>query len=489
MKTRRWMAGVVLATWGLTSGAFAQSDADVFTLGVRGPDAVAAKAGELASADYEITLTHDGLGVGAQAWSFGVIGVDADIVSITTEGTNAAALFDGGFQRSELTDGEGNRGAISAMTLCQGCPATLPPNETSSIAVIGLSVPVGLEDSVAGIEFAEGLVGAGQPVQIVVTQEGFTIEPDLAAKGIEVLALPDCCAPGLNYAFSGQRVQSPDPLLPTDSDPACLGNTTVLVNEVSPGEIGRGKVFVNVSSNVEGDGVQGWSVGVAVDGFRVVEDSVSLDDTAGAPMPDGLYDNGFNKTQRIDPGENEGQEGAVSAVVLCFGCPTTLPLVGTESILQFEVETLVPVPEEGAIDGVCRVEADLLGNGQPVRNVLTILGASIPACNTRFVSASIRFAPVENRPFRRGDANDDGKNNIADPIWILNELFRDGPRSPCDRAADANSDGTVDLADVSFEVTYLFERGEAPGDPGPFACGPSPTTDDGLSCADFTSCE
>ena len=88
----------------------------------------------------------------------------------------------------------------------------------------------------------------------------------------------------------------------------------------------------------------------------------------------------------------------------------------------------------------------------------------------------------------RGDGNVDGKVSISDAVWILNEGFRMGPASPCQKAADANDDGTVDyIVDAAFIVMYLFESGSVP--PAPFgACGVDPTADS-LSCESFWLCE
>jgi hypothetical protein len=50
--------------------------------------------------------------------------------------------------------------------------------------------------------------------------------------------------------------------------------------------------------------------------------------------------------------------------------------------------------------------------------------------------------------FRRGNANGDLSVNIADAIWILQEVFRSGPESTCQDAADANNDSPADFSDA-----------------------------------------
>ena len=42
---------------------------------------------------------------------------------------------------------------------------------------------------------------------------------------------------------------------------------------------------------------------------------------------------------------------------------------------------------------------------------------------------TVRMDPTPQ--FLRGDPNDDGRNDIADAIWIVAELFRGGPETDC----------------------------------------------------------
>ncbi len=70
-------------------------------------------------------------------------------------------------------------------------------------------------------------------------------------------------------------------------------------------------------------------------------------------------------------------------------------------------------------------------------------------------------------PVARGDANADGRYDIADPIVILSHLFASGTIDvPCPRGvADANADGAVDIADPIFLLAFLFAHGPAPDRP------------------------
>lgn len=82
--------------------------------------------------------------------------------------------------------------------------------------------------------------------------------------------------------------------------------------------------------------------------------------------------------------------------------------------------------------------------------------------------------------FIRGDANNDRKVNIADPIFILNYLFKSGEKPVCEDAADVNDDGKIDIADPIYLLNYLFKGGPEPKPPFPDAGVDS--TPDELSC-------
>lgn len=83
--------------------------------------------------------------------------------------------------------------------------------------------------------------------------------------------------------------------------------------------------------------------------------------------------------------------------------------------------------------------------------------------------------------FRRGDANDDGVFDIADPIAILNGLFM-GPPLPCDDAVDSNDDGGLNIADAIHGLGALFAGGPQPPAPGPEVCSWDPTPDSLVVC-------
>jgi len=88
--------------------------------------------------------------------------------------------------------------------------------------------------------------------------------------------------------------------------------------------------------------------------------------------------------------------------------------------------------------------------------------------------------------FRRGDANQDWRFDISDPVFILRSLFLTGELLGCEKAGDSNDDGKVDVSDSIRILRRLFLEDDPP--PAPFAdCGPDPTPDI-LPCKEFVPC-
>jgi hypothetical protein len=61
-----------------------------------------------------------------------------------------------------------------------------------------------------------------------------------------------------------------------------------------------------------------------------------------------------------------------------------------------------------------------------------------------------------------GGINGDCRIDVADIIFLISYLYKDGhPPDPIERG-DANCDGAVDIGDVIFLINYLFKDGPAP---------------------------
>ena len=177
--------------------------------------------------DCTITTTENQTDVGAQGWS---ISLAADsglsIVGITVDGTAAADEDAGGrrragFEKTELTTGAGNEGAVSAVVLSFVELVTLPATGTEVIAKIDVTCPFPEVDvtETKVLRYVDGRRGAGQPVDNVITHENFGILPsktpyEVSLVGIDENAVTyDCNTDGrvniadaqclLNWLFLG----------------------------------------------------------------------------------------------------------------------------------------------------------------------------------------------------------------------------------------------------------------------------------------------
>lgn len=63
---------------------------------------------------------------------------------------------------------------------------------------------------------------------------------------------------------------------------------------------------------------------------------------------------------------------------------------------------------------------------------------------------------------RIGDANDDGKIDVADVVFIINYLFAGGPAPDPVENGDVNCNGEINVEDVIYLISYLFQNGPAP---------------------------
>jgi hypothetical protein len=76
---------------------------------------------------------------------------------------------------------------------------------------------------------------------------------------------------------------------------------------------------------------------------------------------------------------------------------------------------------------------------------------------------NIYFSPGQiSLAYICGDANHNGKVNLLDVSFIINDLYRGGPDPEEPQAADVNSDGKINLLDISYIINYMYRGGPAP---------------------------
>ena len=447
----------------------------------------------------------DYVAIGAQGWSISVAGENLDITDITTAGTTVDELFNGGFNATSLTDAaregspcEGLLGGASAVVLSFQLPITLPVNESAVVAKLTVEGGVFPEQEVldgedpvevgtARLLFADGCKGLGQPVDNNVTWIGKTVKPTVGDSTVTLIVkAPDPICPNPNSALqvvgqsavaidadSGKaeimgppfdaadripnQVDTPDPMLP---------GVLEIESPVAP-DTAAGELFLAiVSQGLDIDdpenpdtveAVQGWSLAIAVDEAISLDDATvigTIADTGGV----GIFNGGFNATQMVDPlveptsgalaGLGPQGQGAVSAIVLSFQLPITLAETGVATAFALTLSG-----SQGDT-GLVYEKDGLKGMGQPVSNTATVAGGSMDfACVQKI---QVDFVEPLTRKALIGDVNNDVKIDIADPIYLINELFRGGPGMVCNAAADVKEDGMKDLSDALSLVYYLF---------------------------------
>jgi hypothetical protein len=143
------------------------------------------------------------------------------------------------------------------------------------------------------------------------------------------------------------------------------------------------------------------------------------------------------------------------------------------------------------------------GKGKvPVRNLASVANHSWPMAGLSGAGAELGGIEVQaEAAFVRGDCNfsqidhvpSTGKDavDISDAAAVISYLFQTDYfqfQPPCLDACDANDDGRVDLADSVYILRYLFKFDKQPPEPFDNSPGPDPTKDR-LSCEGGSICQ
>ncbi len=483
------LVAVVIA--GANVGAIAQE----FSLAFDTPEEVRGEAGSTVGIDAAAVLASSAASPGASGWLVAISAEGATVVSATTAGTVGAEATDGapgmrddGFESTEIIDAGG--GVISRVILSESLPVTLPSDGTYDVLHLRLEADVPppgrdevgdfvCEPQVARLLFADGLIGAeGAANNSVFYGEGAEGAPTMSESEIRVCPQFEQI---IGYSID---VLAPAGVRERVEDNIAYWTVPVPVS-ANTVDVTAGVRLHSKIDDPAADGIQGWSCSIVTDpSFFLL--SATVQQTAGDEAPMGLRDGGFERTEIVDPTdpENAGREGAVTAVVLCFGCPITLPLQSEELVLRVtgEVDVSSITAPDQTIDPITVRptsidELGLRGSGIPVKTTATILGDT----RTPDVQGlSFQLVGARQTVLLRGDANADGRVNIGDPIFIVHDLFLGGVPVECTDAGDANDDGFMDISDALYLINYRFRAGPAPRAPFP-NCG-ADTSGDDLAC-------
>ena len=406
MKHCALLAGALLCTATLSAQSFDLG----FAADLGDPPTISGAPGTSMEFSVDLTLTSADIAgdEGPQGWSLGVTNTGVELVGVTTDGTVAAdvnadppGLRNTGFEVTEVVDPDRNggvQGLVSAIVLSFTMPIVLPPNQTDVIAVATYEATIGDEESEAMIEYANGLVGQGQPVDNNVTLEGASFAPNLGSMAIAITApREDDCGDGVDNDEDGAvdcedsdcegdgactEAGSCDDGIDNDGDgntdcddvEDCPADQAPCLTEMDCGdgvdndEDGRtdcddsdcegavgceaaegGFDLALAAGSTDGSdgssfevtafiqpnlpdtppelGAQGWSIGVEHDPAVLEASDATTSGTVAADVsddPPGIRNGGFEKTEIVDPANNDGRGGVVSAIVLSFTMPITL---------------------------------------------------------------------------------------------------------------------------------------------------------------------
>lgn len=195
------MAAVALLSPCATCGrAGAQAFPDL-DLQVSCPRQIAASADGVVTFEASVILRSEANGadeeVAVQAWSLSLRPTGAAaIVAATTDGTTIPPTFrTQGYEKTELTDGPGNQGAVSAVLLSLEERVSLPLTSETVILRLEVACPVPTAGCIdCGVAFSGGLIGSGQPIKNTLACGPVTRRDDGGPADNDADGYEDCAA-------------------------------------------------------------------------------------------------------------------------------------------------------------------------------------------------------------------------------------------------------------------------------------------------------
>ena len=88
----------------------------------------------------------------------------------------------------------------------------------------------------------------------------------------------------------------------------------------------------------------------------------------------------------------------------------------------------------------------------------------------------------------RGDVDANGRLNVADAVFVLQELFAGRSSLTCEDAADVDNSGEIDLTDATRLLAYLFAAGPSAAEPHTVCGIDGSRENDPLGCVSAPQC-
>lgn len=402
----------------------------------------AGSASGTAGSSVSVDFTLDAGAGDIQGWSYGVCNgpeVTPTTINYGDGAPNSTSTVNNGnsadFLEASFYDEGWTQGVVICFTGCSNLPAG-----TSGflLATTGYDIDAAAAPGEYALDYCNTI--GSPPVSTVIVVGGSSNTPDTNSGSITVVDIPD---PEFSYTASDRTVNySPD-------DGNASFTMDVTIAEIDNSALGAS--FPNAT--------QGFSMGISHDDSLLEVTSVGF--TGPVAALDGGNGPGFAELSIYSNGWTGG-------VVYSFiGAETITFSTGGDIVVNADYST-VPGALTGDEDGAATTLTWDSGLGSPpVSNVMVVGGNSLAA---QLNDAAITLQAVSATPFLRSDANADGRNDVADAIWMLSDLFLGGPSYNCIGANDANGDGLYDTADPVFVISYQFLDGAAPSAPFP-DCG------------------
>lgn len=333
------------------------------------------------------------------------------------------------------------------------------------------------ESALAGIETPFSVTAAGNDVFVVDLYEGRAVRLDSSLNRVGVIETPFITeGPTRGIAYNSddgrlywlQNLGTMARLVTTDLDGQIEGDP-VLIDAPAflPAGVRLGDLTYDAANNWF------WTMDLVE---RVI-----------FPLqPDGVVPVAFRSEPLLRVPDDQETSGGISiasasadSLTIDFAVGPTGGVVRDYIRVRYDIATFDPPVEVFRFD-----LADTLAAGS-VGGIAVISGATIVVTpgTAGVFRLGVDFAPLPR--FRRGDVNDDGRLNIADPSALLLHLF-DSLSVSCLAATDANGDDRMDVSDAIYLFQYLVGGGPPPGAPFP-NCGVSSDTSAVFSC-DASGC-
>ena len=393
--------------------------------------------------DLQVVLDNNGDDI--QGWSFGACH-DGGALSLTAveDGAGTLVVKNGSAPDFNQVNVDAGTGFTVGVVICfTGCAALDAGTQGTELNVASYDL-VGAAGSTTSVDFCNTL---GSPsVDVLVVVAGQSVTPNQTSGTVELVAGP----PPFSYSAGNYDV---------DYD----GNTGEVSFTATP----------SITENPDNPGfpseTQGFSMGLSHDDSLMSIDSIDWNSDLG-------FDPDFAGTNLLANGWTIG-------VVYSFTGASTLAF-DTETAVLNAGYSANAAALAGLLDPTSTGLSWDNGLGSPpVANVVVVGGGSIEAdLLDGGVTLFPQYAPPDV-PFIRGNCNGDDDLDIADGIWILNDLFQGGPSGTCLEACDANDDDFMDAADAIFVISYRLLSGPVPSAPWP-DCG----TIEGADCEATSYC-